>query len=961
MPSLMPQWRSLEELAADPAFIEGVAAEFPGLADALAEPNDRRRVLKLMGAAMAMAGLAGCGVGAPGGTLTPAVRVPPGIIPGLPNRYSTAHVLGGYADGIVVSHHMGRPIKVEGNLNHPASLGATDAFAQAQLMDFYDPYRAATITTSGLPSDWQSLLTALSLQRARLAERRGAGLRILTCTVTSPTLAAQLDGVLAAYPQARWHHWEPISRSNVWRGADLAFGRTVEAVPKLDAVDVLLAIDSDLISSAPGHLRFAREFASRRNPVRTPKMSRIYAVEPTPTLIGSVADHRFIAGPRELHRIISALRAAILENATVSEPDWLGKVAADLKANERRALIHVGPHQPAEAHALVHAMNERLGARRATVDLMTSPVHSPTDQAASLSELVEDMRAGSVTTLLMIGCNPCYAARSVLGFSEALKRVDFTLAVDVARSETTAQALWFVPVRHPWEDWSDARAFDGTATILQPQALPIYGAASVHQVLALLTEPAPPAPLELVQATWRPRMGGRFEEAWHDALASGVVQGTAGRPADVALQSQAGSISLPAPADQPLTVLFRPDPHLWDGRFANNPWLEELPRPLTKLTWDNPLLIPPQTAGTLKLQNGDLVRLAVGEAGTITTPVWVMPGQASDCVVALLGFGRQHAGPVGSGAGVDFYPMTGTAGEPVLEKAPGRATLASTVHHNLLKLDDVSHIVRHGTLVDYMREPRFLASAAEPPQLYRWRPKGPAAWAMSVDLNACIGCNACVVACQAENNTPVVGKDEVVREREMHWLRIDRYLEGDPEAPESYFQPMLCMHCEQAPCEVVCPVGATVHDAEGLNVMVYNRCVGTRFCSNNCPYKVRRFNYFDFARRETRPIEARNPNVTVRTRGVMEKCTFCIQRIAEARIAADRSNEPVGEVVTACQAVCPTRAFTFDNLLRDDSEVARRKQSPLDYALLEDQNTHPRVTYEAVIRNPNPAIGGSGT
>jgi molybdopterin-containing oxidoreductase family iron-sulfur binding subunit len=561
----------------------------------------------------------------------------------------------------------------------------------------------------------------------------------------------------------------------------------------------------------------------------------------------------------------------------------------------------------------------------------------------------------------MIGCNPCYAAPSILGFREALKRVDFTLAVDVARSETTQQALWFVPIRHAWEDWSDARAFDGTATILQPQALPIYGAASVHQVLALLTEPAPPAPLDHVQGTWRRQMGGRFDHAWREAPASGVVQRTASMAVDVALRPQAGNLSLPAPPDHSLSILFHPDPHLWDGRFADNPWLQELPRPLTKLTWDNPLLISPRTADKLKLQNGDLVRLAVGEAGPITAPVWVMPGQAPDCVVALLGFGRQHGGPVARGAGVDFYPMTGISGEPVLEKASGRATLASTVHHNLLQHGHVNHVVKHGTLADFMNDPRFLASTAELPQLYRWRPKGPAAWAMSVDLNACIGCNACVVACQAENNTPVVGKDEVLREREMHWLRIDRYLEDDPNAPESYFQPMLCMHCEQAPCEVVCPVGATVHDSEGLNVMVYNRCIGTRFCSNNCPYKVRRFNYFDFARRETRPIEARNPNVTVRARGVMEKCTFCIQRIAEARIAADRSNQPVGEVVTACQAACPTRAFTFGNLAERDSEVARRKRSPLDYALLEDQNTHPRVTYEAVIRNPNPAIGGSGT
>ena len=414
----------------------------------------------------------------------------------------------------------------------------------------------------------------------------------------------------------------------------------------------------------------------------------------------------------------------------------------------------------------------------------------------------------------------------------------------------------------------------------------------------------------------------------------------------------------PAPPERPLTVLFRPDPHLWDGRYADNPWLQELPRPLTKLTWDNPLLIAPEEARRLNVQNGDEVRLSIGDA-QVTAPVWILPGQAPDCAVALLGFGRNTVGSVGSGAGFNFYPLTGRSEAPTLEKAGGRSELASTDHHNLI-FASVEEIVRHGTLAAYERNPRFLASGESEPHLYRRIPEGPAAWAMSIDLNACIGCNACVVACQAENNVPVVGKEQVLRQREMHWLRIDRYYEGSPDAPESYFQPMLCMHCEQAPCEVVCPVGATVHDAEGLNVMVYNRCIGTRFCSNNCPYKVRRFNYFGFAQEEQRSPQARNPDVTVRGRGVMEKCTFCLQRIAEARIAADRDNRPVGEVVTACQAACPTQAFTFGNLAAPDSAVAQRKQSPLTYALLEDQNTHPRVTYEARIRNPNPAIEERG-
>ena len=388
--------------------------------------------------------------------------------------------------------------------------------------------------------------------------------------------------------------------------------------------------------------------------------------------------------------------------------------------------------------------------------------------------------------------------------------------------------------------------------------------------------------------------------------------GTASAKSDVRLRGDAGQVTPPAPADAALTVLFRPDPSLWDGRFANNAWLQELPRPLTKLVWDNPLMIAPDLAKRMQLENGDRVRLAIGEASVIA-PVWIMPGQAPDCVTALLGSGRRAAGTIGNGSGFDYYPLTGLDGPVTLRKDKGRAELASTVHHNLL-LETPPEILRHGTLAEFVANPRFAANEQSEPHIYRTVPPGPAAWAMSVDLNSCIGCNACVVACQAENNIPVVGKSQVLHEREMHWLRIDRYFEGDADAPESFFQPVLCMHCEQAPCEIVCPVGATVHDSEGINAMVYNRCVGTRFCSNNCPYKVRRFNYFGYGNEQHRPAESWNPDVTVRGRGVMEKCTYCIQRIAEARIVADRDSRPVGEVKTACQTACPTQAFTFGNL-----------------------------------------------
>lgn len=955
MPTDRKMWRTLEQAADDPAFVARAAQEFPGLAEAFSQPRDRRQVLRLMAAAFAMGGLGGCHPDDPSTNLIPAVKIPPNIIPAVPNYYTTAHVLDGYANGVVVRHNMGRPTKVDGNPNHPASLGASDVFAQAQVLGFYDPDRTAEITCQGSPSDRQSLETAMTTQRAALAANHGAGLRILTGTVTSSTLAAQLDALRQQYPEAQWHQWEPVSRDAVRRGAMLAYGRTVDTIAHLDMADIVLAIDSDLLSTVPGHLRYARDFASRRNPSRTQTMSRVYAIEPTPTLIGSVADHRFIAGSHEVQRVVAALAAGILRNEPVgSAPHWVAPLITDLQAARGRALVHVGPDQPAEVHMLVHAMNEALGARGKTFDLIEPVAHQPIDQVGSLHALIAAMRAGQVTSLLIIDSNPLFTAPLTWGFAEALARVPFSLTLAGETDETARSTTWFVPQAHAWETWSDARAYDGTATIMQPQALPLYGGVSAHELLGLYMGPAPMPVLKAVQATWKAHLGDHFAKGWHDALAAGIILGTANAKSDVRLLQETVHVLPAAPEGEALTVLFRPDPSLWDGRFANNPWLQELPRPLTKLVWDNPLLIALALAKQMQLENGDYVRLAIGET-SIVAPVWIMPGQAPDCVTALLGSGRRAAGTIGNDSGFDYYPLTGLGGLATLRKENRRAELATTVHHNLL-LETPPEILRHGTLAAFVANPGFAVNEQPEPHIYRTVPPGPAAWAMSVDLNSCIGCNACVVACQAENNIPVVGKSQVLQEREMHWLRIDRYFEGDADAPESFFQPVLCMHCEQAPCEIVCPVGATVHDAEGINAMVYNRCVGTRFCSNNCPYKVRRFNYFGYSNEQRRPPESWNPDVTVRGRGVMEKCTYCIQRIAEARIVADRDGRPVGEVKTACQTACPTQAFTFGNLADPESQVSERKRSPLNFAMLEEQNTKPRTTYEALVRNPNPAI-----
>ncbi|MFL5258058.1 MAG: 4Fe-4S dicluster domain-containing protein [Rhodopila sp.] len=938
------QWRSLLE---DPAHL---AEAYPSLAGMIGHPASRRRVLQIMAASLA---LAGCKDGMPEAHLIPAVQAPPEVVPGLPNYYSTANVVSGDAIGIVVTHQMGRPIKIEGNPNHPASLGATDPFAQAALLDFYDPDRASALLQKRQPSDWPSFLVALTDMRGRLAASHGDGLRILTGNVTSPTLGRLLDGLLSAYPGAQWHQWEPAGRDAARAGAIAAYGQPLDLLPYPDRADVVLALDSDLISSAPGHVRHARHLMSRRNPTRA-TMNRIYAAEPTPTLIGSVADHRFVASPSDLQAATAALAGGVLrgEGVPSGAPPWVAPVLADLQAHHGRALIHAGPGLPTEAHALVLAMNEALGGRGHTFDVIDPIAHRPVVFAADIATLIADMEAGRVDTLLVVDSNPVFTAP---GFADALQKVRFSVVSNVSLDETASAATFFVPLTHYFETWGDVLAFDGTATIMQPQALPLFGGTSPPELLALFTAPATQNALDAVRETWKDRLGA--PDAWRDALAQGVAPDTAHAPVAVALRPEAALASLkplPALAPQELRLVTRPDPHLWDGRFANNPWMQELPRPLTKVVWDNPLMVSPATAKRMDLVNGAQVEISIGGAAA-RMPVWIVPGQADDVVVALFGYGRQVVGDVGSGTGFDVYPLRKfEAAAVTLQKTGRQLPLATTDHHDVLEASP-EDIVRHGTVADFRKKPDFLKGDEHGPMLYRNPPTEAVAWGMSVDLNACIGCNACVVACMAENNVPVVGKTAVMHEREMHWLRIDRYYEGPAEAPEAFFQPMLCMHCEEAPCEVVCPFGATVHDQEGLNVMIYNRCAGTRFCSNNCPYKVRRFNYGAYTEEEHRVPEARNPDVTVRGRGVMEKCTFCLQRIAKARIAHDRDGARE-QAVTACQAACPTRVFTFGDLNDHESEVTKRKASPLDYVLLPEQNTRPRLTYEALIRNPNPDV-----
>ena len=916
---------------------------------------DRRRLMQLVAASATLAGLSGCGPSETPEHMTPRVDQLPGETAGEASYVATAVVQEGYATGAILQHRMARPVKLEGNPDHPASLGAADAPMQATVLDLYDPGRSAAVLSGGQITDWNRVALALTQKRRQWSKDGGAGLRILTGRATSPSLAAQLAALSKQYPQARWHYWEPLSRDNVAAGATLAFGKPIDTLPLFEKADVVLGIESDAISAAPGHLAFARAFAARRRAAETGSgtMSRVYAIEATPTLLGAAADHRFVLKPAEIEAALRAIAAATgagPEEWRGSErPGWADAIAHDLVAHKGAALIHAGPEQSPITHALAHAINAALAAPVRHVE----PVAIG---GAGLLELAADMHNGKVDTLLILGANPVSDAPADLGFAEALKRVALSVELATHVDETAQLAAFHVPALHIFEDWGDARAFDGTATILQPQIRPLVPGHSAAEMVALLAGTANYTSRGLVRDYWRQRTPGEFDTLWTSWLRKGVVDNTAAPDSAVTIRADfAAALPKPAQAAPALTLLLRPDPFLRDGAQANNGWLQELPRPLTRLTWDNAVLIAPATAQHLGVSDDDLIEVAA-DGGKVRLAALVLPGQADDVVTLTMGYGRRAVGAVGEGVGSDVGALRVAkalcqADGATLHPTGQRYVLAITQREPSMQGRD---IVRTVSVDDLPKA----AAPAERASLYSAYPPGDNAWGMAISLGSCIGCGACAAACQAENNIPVVGREQVMADRWMHWLRVDRYWDDSAAKPGILFQPVPCMHCEDAPCEVVCPVDATMHDTDGLNVMVYNRCVGTRFCSNNCPYKVRRFNFFGYSGRDPRPAISWNPDVTVRARGVMEKCTYCIQRIRETKIAADRDDRPIsdGEVKTACQQACPTEAIVFGDLKDAQSEVRKRKSSPLNYALLEELNTRPRTTYAARALNPNPDI-----
>ncbi|MBZ0112850.1 MAG: TAT-variant-translocated molybdopterin oxidoreductase [Thermoanaerobaculia bacterium] len=969
-------WRSLEELVDSDAFQEEVTREFPRLAIPLAGGVDRRRFLQLMGASMALGGAAAC-TRQPLEKIVPYVRQPEQRIPGRPDFYATAATLGGYAAGILIESHEGRPTKVEGNPEHPASLGAVDLRTQASVLDLYDPDRSQTLTHLGRIRTWESFVDALSTNLGAQASTGGAGLRILTGSITSPSLAAQLASTLERFPQAKWYQYESATRRSATLGASVAAGQPAEVHYALADADVLLSLDADFLTQGPGSVRYAKDFGRRRKAFDSKvEMNRLYCLESAPTNTGSIADHRLSRTPAQIEKLALALAAklgvagasaAASSNLDDAAKHWIDVVAKDLQSHRGRCAVLAGDQMSPELHTLVVGINQQLGNLGSTVHLTEPIAARPADDLADLRALVKELEGGQVQVLMMFGVNPVYDAPADLDFASALQNPTTTFKVHhgARADETAPYCQWHIPATHYLEAWGDARAFDGTTTLQQPLIEPLYGAKSAHEVLAVvLGTPGIPG-ADLVHDHWIGQLGS--EKAWRRAVHDGVIAGSAARALTVAgINSGSAATAIASrPLPSGLELAIRPDPTVWDGRFANNGWLQECPKPISKLTWDNALLISPRTAAAQNLQSGDLVRIESGDR-TLEMAVHVQPGHADGVVTAHLGYGRTRAGRVGNELGFDVGSLRTSDtfwGAPVtLTKVGTGYPLASTQEHFSM---ENRHLVREASVEHYREHPHFAHEVAHefgpemsmfPPHPYEGN-----AWGMAINLSACTGCNACVVACQSENNIAVVGKEQVIAGREMHWLRIDQYFTGEDfgDVEGMVNLPVPCQQCENAPCELVCPVAATVHSDEGLNDMVYNRCVGTRYCSNNCPYKVRRFNFFKYQDFVTPSLKLqRNPDVTVRFRGVMEKCTYCVQRISQARIAAGREDRAVldGDVVTACQQACPTEAIAFGNINDPEAEVTRWKQQDLNYSLLSDLNTRPRTTYLARINNPNPAL-----
>ncbi len=989
-------WRSVAEKDGSPTLAAAAAREFPPGASELPEVS-RRSFMQLLGSGAAMAGVAACQP--PQEQAIPFIRRPVEVLPGTSLHFATAYTVEGHASGLLVESHEGRPTKIEGNPDHRDSLGAARPYEQALLQGLYDNDRAKQLKHNGDPIAWRTFLGQMALLAARHAAEGGAHLRFLTEPTASPLLIELRQRLLEKFPKARFTSYSSIACDGAPEGLRLAFGKVVEARHELNRATVIVALDADFLGEGTEQLRATRQFAERRQPGAP--MNRLYVVEPSMTVTGMSADHRLrlragdvaafaLALAAELGRRpgfaqVAAIAGAARGLATI-DAKWVSAVASDLIKHRGQSLVIAGRRQPAAVHAVVAALNAALDNVGTTVSYATPLLADATAGPRALVPLAEEIASGQVDTLVITASNPVYTAPADLKFDKLLPRIPTTVYRTAYEDETAAVSSYVVPGAHPLESWGDARATDGTVSIVQPLIAPLWAGVTEIEVLAAFLGEGDLGAYEVLRRSWQAKVStvpgaatGEFEQIWEKWVADGVIVGTETTPdSTLTLDSAAvaqgvGALLASAPKAVGTEIAFAADYKVVDGRFANSAWLQELPDPVTKVTWDNAALISPATAKALGVEmerdNDRFSFLAIEYRDRrIQAPALVVPGHADDCVTLVLGYGRTGGESVARGVGYNAGALRGSDA-PWFDRgaqvtlATGMHTFAITQNHwsmedrepvmdvTLAELED-----QHSPFHERIEDRRGPQPTIHAPHDYS---KEQYKWGMAIDLGKCTGCSACVVACQSENNIPVVGKDQVVRGREMQWLRIDRYYSGEIEDPQAVVQPLGCVHCETAPCEYVCPVNATVHSDEGLNEMVYNRCVGTRYCSNNCPYKVRRFNFLDFTS-ETPAVRmlGMNPEVTVRSRGVMEKCTYCVQRIERRRIDARVAGRLLddGEVKTACQQGCPAGAIEFGNLNDPKSRVTKAHADERRYDLLHEVGTRPRTAYLARVRNPNPEL-----
>jgi molybdopterin-containing oxidoreductase family iron-sulfur binding subunit len=1031
-------WKSLDELADTPSFQELMQEEFPRQASAgeWVDAVSRRGFLKVMGASFALAGLAGC-TKQPDEPIFPYVKQPEDLVLGKPMFFATAHPFPTGAIPVLVKSDAFRPIKLEGNPEHPIAKGKSDAFTQASLLDLYDPDRSQFPRFRGEQADFSQFQEQFT--KAVAGTKTGEGVVFLSETVTSPTLAAQWKQVQAKYPQAKLVQYEPVNNDAGRAASKTAFGEYYDTQYKLEDADVILALDADFLGGIgfPGFLPLSAAWAERHRFDKAKPMNRLYVVETAPTVTGFKAEHRLALKPSEIDQFANALAGG---NSTLSNPEaqkFLAAVNADIKKTGGRFAVIVGPSSSQAAHAAALTVNALQGAVGKTVFYTETVAPLPSEQATDLKALVADMNAGKVQWLVMLGVNPLYNAPVDLEFEAAFNKVPNSVHLGSHVDETGFYSTWHLNKTHYLESWTDARAYDGTISIVQPMIEPLYGGKSAHDVLQALLDPSVSAYNAVLAnaktyltgggaaapatsgaaAPSAATVGSPFELAWRKALHDGWVANTAFAPKTLGAPKSGAAVA--SAAGSGIEISFKPDASVYDGRYANNGWLQELPRQVTSMSWDNAALMNMDLMGKLGIEENEAIELTLN-GRKIITPVLMSPGHPNDAVTVQLGQGRRaEAGRVGAGVGFNAYALRTVdaplaAGGLTIARGHGTYDLCVTKVHNIEHRGAFAQrdlekpesdkdgvyslagheamersIIRYATYEEAMKNPDFAHEGTKDSNgtlvnKVGYNPQGEAVphdesfypdnwrydhieevsagkvlqnkWGMSIDLNSCVGCNACVVSCYAENNIAVVGREQVKIGRIMQWMRIDTYFEGDLHAPSAHFQPMLCQHCESAGCEQVCPVGATVHTPEGINTMVYNRCVGTRYCSNNCPYKVRRFNFLLYSDYDTESLKfMRNPDVTVRSRGVMEKCSYCIQRIEAVKIEADRTNRAIedGEILTACQQACPTDAIVFGNLNDPKSKVVQRKAEERDYQVLADLNYRPRTTYTAGVINPN--------